>query len=242
MINPFRQDLFSAVLTGSRRVLNHETFAELSWKRDPFRRSFFKVPAGFKALEPILGSEFLAIVEDINALQAIRNTTDVDHGDAIAIMHLDNHQASIESRLFNLGEDPMRFVNPTLYCCLLASYICTYALFTEIWSASTIPLHLASYLLEKVQALQTDGHMVEYWDLFTWLICVGGTFSGSGREQEQFALLLDQHFRFELTPPTIADTQNLLQRFIWSDKMFGNRWATFWTRKEALSALGEIGG
>ena len=222
-------------------MLSHETFAELSWKRDPFRRSIFKATVGFKAYETMLGSEFPAIVEDINELKAFRDATDVDHGDAIAIMHLDNHQASIESRLFNLGEDPMRFVNPTLYCCLLASYICTYALFMEIWSASTIPLHLASYLLEKVQALQMDGHMSECWDLFTWLICVGGTFSGSGREQEQYVLLLNQHFEFELTPPTIADTQNLLERFIWSNKTFGKRWAIFWARKEALSALGSIG-
>ena len=219
---------------------SHETFAELSWKRDPFRRSSFKAPRGFEACETILGAEFLAIVEDINALQTLRDAMDVDQNDAIAIMHLDNHQASIESRLYILGEDPMRFVNPTLYCCILASHICTYTLFMEIWSASTIPLRLSSYLLENIQSLRTDGHMIEYWDLFTWLICVGGIFAESGRKQDEFALLLNQHLEFELTPPTAPDTQNVLKNFVWSDKSFGKRWTVFWARKEALTALGRI--
>ena len=220
--------------------MSHETFAELSWKRDPFRLSTYKVPAGFRAYENLLGSEYLAIVEDIEALQAIRESTDIDHHDAIAIMHLDNHQASIESRIFSLGEDPLRFVNPVLYCCLLASYICTYVLFMEVWNASTIPLHLSSSLLEKLQEARASGYLVDYWDLFTWLICVGGTFAGLGQTQSNFAVLLNGHFEFEASMIVKAEIQQLLQNFIWSDQVFGQHWAVFWAQYEAISALGRI--
>lgn len=126
-----RADLFFAVLTGSQLVLSHETFAEFSWKRDSLCTSLFHTPVGFSVHAHLLGSDFHAIAALMNAFQTIQDHFEIDLGDTISIMHLDSHQASIESRLYNLGSGSTRFVNPILYCCLLASYLCTYMLFTE---------------------------------------------------------------------------------------------------------------
>ena len=188
-----RQDLFSSVLTGSGRVLSHDTFSELHWKRDPFRPSIFRVPTGFEAYADVLGNEFLAISEDIHALRALVDTMDVDQRDAISIMHLDNHQASIESRLYNLGRDPLRHERPALYCCICAGYLCTYMLFNDVWSSSLLPSYLTAWLLENLHLSNEQGDVSQYWDLFIWVVCIGGALTQSQDEQIQYALLLRNH-------------------------------------------------
>ena len=207
--------------------MDHDTFMELAWKRDPVVPSIFQVPSGFITSIDPLGDEFLSIVQDIRALQTIRDDTDIDGRDAVTIMHFDNHQASIESRLYNLGHDPLRFENPVLYCCILSAHVCTYMLFTEIWDASVIPLFLAYYLLEQLEYAHMEGHMLEHWDLFVWIICVGGTFVDPGGKQTEYAVLLKRQMRLKPSGFTERDLQMLLQSFIWSEKTFGKRWTRF---------------
>ncbi|KAL9075795.1 MAG: hypothetical protein Q9157_003896 [Trypethelium eluteriae] len=228
----FWQDLLSAILTGSRRIMSHEFFAELSWTRDPLCLSIAQIPEGFGTSEDVLGNTFLSIVQDIRALQVIRDTTDVDQRDAVTIMHLDNHQASIESRLYNLGKDPMRFQNPTLYCCILTAHICTYMLFTEVWGASWVPLYLASWLLEQLQTTGMKELMNEHRDLFLWVICVGGTFVDPGDKQAMYGQLLSNQLKLGASISTESDLQELLQKFIWSNKTFGKRWRGFLSESE----------
>ncbi|KAI9689920.1 MAG: hypothetical protein M1822_009802 [Bathelium mastoideum] len=230
----FWQDLICAVLTGSTRAIDHETFVELIWRRDPLLLPIFQVPEGFVRSADLLGSEFLSIVRDIRALQAIRDATDVDYYDSVTIMRLDNHQASIESRLYNLGKDPMRFENPALYCCIVAAHICTYMLFTEVWSASVVPSFLTRYLMEILQCISIENLRVEHWSLFAWVICTGATFVGPGSKQTEYALMLQRHL--ELAPPPLASDKLhvLLPSFIWSEKTYSKRWAQFLTRYRSV--------
>ncbi|KAE8441222.1 hypothetical protein EG329_005622 [Mollisiaceae sp. DMI_Dod_QoI] len=68
----FWQDLNSSVMTGSSRVVDHTTFSELQWIRDPYSPSFFVLPPGFQAQSHLLGEEFMEVLKDIYALQCIR--------------------------------------------------------------------------------------------------------------------------------------------------------------------------
>src|SRR6187399_2926365 len=68
-----RQDLNSSVMTGSSRVVSHTTFAELHWRRDPFSQRLHRLPPGFQALAHLLTKEFTEVLEDVHALQCIRD-------------------------------------------------------------------------------------------------------------------------------------------------------------------------
>ncbi|KAI9708117.1 MAG: hypothetical protein M1820_004321 [Bogoriella megaspora] len=237
----FWQDLFCAVLLGSNRRVSHETFVELAWQRDPLRSSIFEIPPGFVASADLLEPDFLSVVKDIRALQMIRDATDVDHNDAVTIMHLDNHQASIESRLYDLVKDPLRFHNPTLYCCLNAAYICSYMLFTEVWGSSLIPSHLTVRLLEYLQYVPTQQRVGRHWTLFLWLVCLGGTFAQSNPEQPEFGQLLRQHMEAKPSFMGGADLERLLQHFVWSKKTFAKSWTLFLARSGVEGCLTELG-
>ncbi|CAI7634804.1 unnamed protein product [Penicillium pancosmium] len=95
----FWTDLNASVMTGSRRIVDHTTFAELEWKRDPFAPNFFILPPGFQQHAALLGESFLDILRDIFALQCIRDSALFGQEDVISMAHIDNHQASIQSRL-----------------------------------------------------------------------------------------------------------------------------------------------
>lgn len=215
------------MFTGSGRVISHDTFTELSWRRDPFCLSLFQIPPGFEAHADFLGNDFLAIIEDIKALQTIRDTVEVDHHDTISLMHLDNHMASIESRLYNLGMGPLRYEQPTLYCCILSAYLCTYALFTVVWDSSLLPSYMTAWLLENLRLGSVQAEANEHWDLFTWVICVGGTFAKLGDEQMQYASLLRNHLKTHASVLESTDLHEILQNFVWSERNFGKKWADF---------------
>ena len=218
-------------------MADHETFAELTWRRDPFQQSAYYAPLGFQAHAAVLGDEFLSIIEDIKALQVARDSIDVDHRDAITIMHLNNQQASIESRLYESGRDPVRFTNPVLYNCNLASYLCTYMLFNEVWDAGFIPQFFSSYLLERLQYPEMDIAFAERWDLFVWIICVVGTCTRSAEEQTEYAIILKGHTEAYAPELSEAGVLQLLRGFVWSVKISRQRWGVFWERVERFSRV-----
>ncbi|RNJ57410.1 hypothetical protein D7B24_006173 [Verticillium nonalfalfae] len=84
----FWQDLNSSVMTGSSRTFHHQSFPELSWSRDKTSSTFFKLPPGFQVLSSVLGHTFLEIMEDVHALQQIRDTNLFGPEDAIHGSHL----------------------------------------------------------------------------------------------------------------------------------------------------------
>jgi hypothetical protein len=129
--------LNSSVMTGSSRVVDHTTFSELQWRRDPFSPNFFILPPGFQALSHLLGEEFVEVLKDVYALQCIRESALLGREDVISIAHIDNHQASIQSRLVSLPNG-----SSISECCHLAAYLCSAMLRCKLWRASTIPVSL----------------------------------------------------------------------------------------------------
>jgi len=116
-------------------VVSHTTFSELRWQRDPFARKFFVLPPGFQGVKHLLSDEFVEILEDISALQCIRDSTYFIKEDAMSMAHIDSHQASVQSRLLSLSSH-----SAVLECCYLAAYLCSTMLRCKIWRTSIIPV------------------------------------------------------------------------------------------------------
>lgn len=130
-----RQDLNSSILTGSSRIVDHTTFAELQWTRDPFSPKFFRLPSGFQTRSHLFTKEFIEVLEDIHALQCIRDLSRVTEGDVLLMARINNHTASIQSRLVDLPN-----LSPVLECCYLAAYVCSVMLCCKVWCALVIPV------------------------------------------------------------------------------------------------------
>jgi hypothetical protein len=130
-----RQDLNSSILAGSSRVVDHTTFAELHWRRDPFSPSFSQLPPGFQKRSHLLTREFVEVLEDINALQCIRDLSRFTKGDVMQMAHINNHIASIQSRLVGLPK-----LSLVLECSRLAAYLCSAMLCCTVWCALVIPV------------------------------------------------------------------------------------------------------
>jgi hypothetical protein len=142
--------LNAAVIAGSTRVVDHTTFSELHWKRDPFSPEFFTLPSGFQAQSHLLSEGFVEILKDICALQCIRDSALFDKEDVVSMAHIDNHQASIQSRLVDL---PDFSLSPISDCCKIAAYLCSTMLRCKIWRTSTIPVRSSRRLLAALLIL-----------------------------------------------------------------------------------------
>ncbi|EXJ87486.1 hypothetical protein A1O3_04446 [Capronia epimyces CBS 606.96] len=95
-------------MTGSNRVVDHTTFSELLWRRDPFSVNFFVLPPGIQPLSHLLGEEFIEVLKDVFALQCIRDSALFGKEDVMSMAQIDNHQASIQSRLSHLSLQLLR--------------------------------------------------------------------------------------------------------------------------------------
>jgi hypothetical protein len=136
-----RSDLNSSVMTGASRVVDHTTFTELQWRRDPFSPSFFTLPRGFQTQSHLLSEGFVEVLKDVFALQCIRDSAFFGKEDVISMAHIDNHQASIQSRLVSLPT-----CSVVSECCHLAAYLCSTMLRCKIWRSSTIPVSQPTHL------------------------------------------------------------------------------------------------
>lgn len=146
-------------MTGSTRIVDHMTFTELQWKRDSYSPSLFRLPPGFQVRAQVLTKELVEILEDIHALSCIRVFSGPSNCKPLAMANINNHQASIQSRLVGLvGHSPI------LECCKLAAYLCSSMLCCQVWCALVIPVRrpyglrffpitflslLANYLVKK---------------------------------------------------------------------------------------------
>lgn len=132
-----RQDLNSSVMTGSSRIVDHTTFAELQWRRDPFTPNAFILPPGFQQRAHLLTEDFIEVLKDIHALQCIRDSSHFGGRDVLSMAQIDNHQASIQSRLAGSPN-----TSTFLDCCHLAAYLCSTTLRCKIWRDSVIPVSI----------------------------------------------------------------------------------------------------
>ncbi|KAI0405487.1 hypothetical protein F4802DRAFT_606757 [Xylaria palmicola] len=213
----FWQDLNSSVLAGSSRIVDHTTFSELQWVRDPFSPSFFRLPPGFQKRAHLFTTEFIEVLEDLHALQCIRNVPFSTAYDATAMVRINNHTASIQSRLTSL-----RSLSPVMLCCRIAAYLCSVTLCCKIWCALVIPPHVSSQLLDELQKAKDDTAWDEHPDLLLWILYIGGAFAPEGALRSEYISLLRSNstsrFRnlYKSWPELIA----VFEQFIWSEKAF----------------------
>ncbi|KAJ9483853.1 hypothetical protein VN97_g9532 [Penicillium thymicola] len=220
----FWSDLNGSVTTGSSRVVDHTTFSELQWRRDPSQLNFFILPPGFQSRSYLLGQDFVEILKDVCALQCIRDTEILDEEEAMPMAHIDNHQASIQSRLVSLP-----VCSPISECCHQAAYLCSTMLRCKIWRTSTIPSHLSLQLLCKIQSAINSPVWDDSLDLLAWLLHIGGAFAPTGSTREGYLQLLHlNHSRLRWLYTSWPELLLILKQFIWSDKAFLSQVKAFW--------------
>ncbi|KAJ5082698.1 N-ethylmaleimide reductase, partial [Penicillium argentinense] len=225
----FWSDLNASVMTGSCRVVDHTTFSELQWKRDPFTPNFFILPPGFQTYSQYLGRSFCEVLKDVFALQCIRESGVPGREDAISMAHIDNHHASIQSRLLSLpGHSCIS------KCCHVAAYLCSTMLRCKLWRTSTIPSHLSLQLLCELQQATKASVFDASPDLLTWLLHIGGAFAPAGAIRSGYIQILHAKSRKGLYI-SWPELLGILKQFIWSDKAFLIQVKTFWEE----TALGE---
>lgn len=228
-----RQDLFTSMITGTQRVLSHETFPEMHWHRDPFQIHSYYIPPGFADRAEILGCEFLDIIADICGLQAMREGDTNYPYDALEVEKIDNQQAWIESRLQQLDQET---ADPLLSCSIPAAYLCGYGFFAEVWSASIIPSHLAAQLLLRLQQYEAWEGWDDHADLLLWLLNIGAAFATEHRVRLGFAGLWHGSHRARLVPLSSSweEVREHLKRFIWSEQIYDPLCGSFWNRLQNL--------
>ncbi|KAI1111627.1 hypothetical protein F5Y14DRAFT_453860 [Nemania sp. NC0429] len=231
----FWQDLNSSVLAGSSRIVDHTTFSELRWTRDPSPPDYFRLPPGFRIRSHTLPLEFVEILEDLHALQCIRDAPLLREFDVAASAQINNHAASIQSRLMGLPD-----LVPVLSCCRLAAYLCSVTLCCKIWCALVIPPHVSSQLLRKLQHASNDRVWDDHPDLLLWLLYVGGAFAPAGAVRAEYAMLLrlNNTTRFGGLYYSWPEVLKAMKRFIWSEKAFMSYFQEFY--KESCSQAGSI--
>ncbi|KAL6885759.1 hypothetical protein GGI43DRAFT_303172 [Trichoderma evansii] len=221
----FWQDLNASILSGSDRIVDHNTFSELLWQRDPFTPSFYQLPSGFEKISHLLSENFIEILEDLHALQCIRNYSSYTKGDPFLMAHINNYTASIQSRLINLV-----MPSPFLKCCYTAAYICSIMLCCHAWCALVIPSYLSSQLLDQLQKTENDVIWDENSELLLWLLYIGGTFASSGFVRSRYIDLLRTNItmRFPVTYNSCSRTLEIMRKFIWSDIAFYSEASILW--------------
>ena len=75
------------------------------------------------------------MLQDIHALQCIRDIPHFTKGNVMQMAIINNHTASIQSRLVGLPN-----LSPALECCHLAAYLCSVMLCCTVWCALVIPV------------------------------------------------------------------------------------------------------
>ncbi|EHK50808.1 hypothetical protein TRIATDRAFT_288672 [Trichoderma atroviride IMI 206040] len=220
-----RQDLNASILSGSDRIVDHTTFSELLWQRDSFTPSFYQLPSGFQQISHLLSDAFIEVLEDLHALQCIRNWSSYKKGDPFIMAYINNHTASIQSRIGNLVK-----TSPMLKCCYIAAYICSIMLCCHVWCTLSIPSYLSSQLLDELQRAEQDAIWNENPDMLLWLQYIGGTFASPGPIRSMYIELLRRNLatRFSIGCDARSKILEIMRNFIWSDLAFISEASMFW--------------
>lgn len=122
-------------MTGSDRIVDHTTFAELQWKRDPFASAYFALAPGFQRKSHLFDENFLEVLKDIHALQCVQDLPRYSCQNPVEMLRVDNQQASIGSRLVDLPK-----LSTTMEACHLAAYLSACMLCCKVWRHSVMPV------------------------------------------------------------------------------------------------------
>ncbi|KAK5627014.1 hypothetical protein RRF57_002729 [Xylaria bambusicola] len=213
----FWQDLNASILAGSRRIVDHTTFSELRWTRDSCPPSFFRLPPGFQIQPGLLTEDFIEVLEDLHALQCLRDTTPPLKSQVLKMEDINNHMAYIQSRIMNLPKPP-----PAVFCCYLAACLCSVMLCCRVWCAPIIPSHFSTQLLRKLQQANDDPLWDSHPDLLLWLLYSGGAFAPTATTRSDYIALLrlNNTSRFNGLYKSWSGLHAIMKQFIWSDRAF----------------------
>ncbi|KAN0089195.1 hypothetical protein V8E51_019455 [Hyaloscypha variabilis] len=235
----FWQDLNSSVITGSKRLFSHTTFPELAWSRKHFPDSLFTLPPGFTTKHHLLDPSLVEILEDLNSLRSISDSTSPCYRTSETILHLDNQQGWIESRLEEYRRTHSG-KNAVLDCLLIVAYLCAYLLYTDIWRNNFIPELCSSHLLQKLQKT-SDEQWTGNEDLLLWILCMGGAYA-SPSVRPRYVELVTCTYHVQLQPLTKTeeweDVESCLGMFVWSTQTFGPPAGIFWAQVEGAFRKG----
>ncbi|KAI0447227.1 hypothetical protein F4803DRAFT_575414 [Xylaria telfairii] len=228
----FWQDLNSSVLAGSSRIVDHTTFSELQWTRDPLPRRFFRLSPGFQMRSHLFPNEFLEVLEDLHALQCIRNIPIFKKCDTTMMARINNHTAFIQSKLMGFLD-----LSPAMSCCRLAAYLCSAMLCCRVWCSLVIPPHVSSQLLREIQMANDDPVWDDHPDLLLWLLFIGGAFAPAGVVRSNYIVLLrlNNADRFGDLYESWSELLSILKQFTWSEKAFMIHFKAFWEEASSTS-------
>ena len=154
------------MLIHSKRRLSHLALPQVCWRREILPKMAKRIPIGFAMHRKVLPDDLMDCIEDIVELQSQTNHY------ASNDFHIDDMQASIESRLAFQGR-ACRTFGVVAECCRLAAYICCYVSFMETWANSFIPSRLSAMLLKLLSnSLGTSVWSLRH-NLLLWLAFVG---------------------------------------------------------------------
>lgn len=222
----FWQDLNSSIMTGSDRIIDHTTFDELQWKRDPFASTFFVLAPGFQRRAHLFPGDFVEVLKDIHALQCVQDLPGYSCQNPIEMLRVDNHQASIGSRLVDLPK-----LSPVLEACHLAAYLSACMLCSKVWRHSAIPSYVSKHLLHSLQKSDEDLFWNDDPDLLVWMLYLGGSFSPKGTIRSGYKQLLQRNYesqRFGRKFNSLAELIEVMREFIWSENAYRSQFEQFW--------------
>ncbi|KAH7303282.1 hypothetical protein B0I35DRAFT_446895 [Stachybotrys elegans] len=212
----FWQDLNSSMLTGSTRLFSHTTMMEMRWARDlASYPDWFPLPSGFRQVSHLFSEEFTEIIKDVYALQHIRDSPPFTCEDTIAMLHVDNHQAWVMSRLQPLiFHEPAWAVTKSFH---LAVYLACAVLCCKVWRKSPIPARISAELVQAIQSAADGDAWGQCPDLLTWMLCLGGAFASTESLRAEYVTLLR---RSSQGMHGWQELVRVLQRFIWAESAY----------------------
>ena len=213
-----RQDLVGAVVSGSTRLFDHDTFPELRWNRQSCDSPSSSLPSGFQTYLHLVGHDLCVTIQDIETLKAVLERSRIEGTKSSVILEIDNMQASIESRLYSFRNG----TDETVECCRLAAYICAYLFFSDIWNAHLVPQQLSKQLAQQLAL--TNAQWDDKVDLVIWLCFIGGACAKWSWRDVYVKLLSTKRGLCG----TWERTEEILRTFIWDPVAFREPCKALW--------------
>lgn len=149
------------------------------------------------------------------------------NSDDQGLERLCNTQADLEGRLHDLRrstEDDM------IISCVIATFLCVYAFWTDIWNSPLLPRRLSLQLLHHIRRWQRTDVRQEQHLLF-WVIQIGKTFAVDSNVRISLCNL--EKSACELTEDFLEGgvlARRVLSDYIWSDTFYASKRGWFWER------------
>lgn len=203
-----------AVVSRSNRFFDHRTFEELQCEQSQLTRPGCCLPSGFLQAAFALNSELLVAMSEIDALSSLVQRSRLANEVILSATEVDNIQASIESRLYNLRTRPIAS-SSIVMSCSLAAHICCYLVSTEIWSSTFIPTQLSLQLSHVLPRTISEPVWEDNVDLILWIIFVGGAFAEDPKLKSKYVTMVLTTALNGSWRSSWEDTKEILRTFIW---------------------------